>query len=586
MAPTELSAEAQQLKDEGGALFTKKQYAEALDRYNRALALSPGHPLLLSNASACHLGLKQWAQALAAAEECLAADPGFAKAYGRKAAAQIGLIRPGDAERTLLEGLRCDPGSAFLQGELDRLRQEEDGDQSPVRCRDGSDRALRAMQSRVGTTMSPQSAWPSRTFLAAYLGSEDEFVKEFKQSDLRLRALEAQLPLVVVVVAGAQRIRGQGADPSGACRTDAERGTKHSRVLRRLIEAGARVDARDAAGFTALHHATAHHAVLDLAQILIDAGADVNAQDRYGAYPLLSATMSSEVPSVRLLLAAGAKADLQDNDGCSALQMCRFHPAIQGLINAAHVHGVRPGREKVCAQCGKDGAPKVCAGCGGAVRYCSRECQKAHWPSHKAECGKSRAAAAGSSPAAAAGGGGRAPGSTPELPPLLRVPIVTRAVNSFVTNQQAILAAAMANFMGVAPPEARNVDLASVVKERSPQETAAALAAAAKRATRDNAMKVKIQVPADPISAEERAYLVAQGDLPDALLCYNQDRSLMCDLDGASPEGQQVAALIRRQGILGLKGYFSACFDEGCELRDGAPKRMAVSTTLLPAQPW
>ena len=37
-----------------------------------------------------------------------------------------------------------------------------------------------------------------------------------------------------------------------------------------------------------------------------------------------------------------------------------------------------------CAQCGGAGALR-CAGCRG-VHYCSRACQKAAWPGHKARC--------------------------------------------------------------------------------------------------------------------------------------------------------------------------------------------------------
>lgn len=38
--------------------------------------------------------------------------------------------------------------------------------------------------------------------------------------------------------------------------SDAERGTQHRRCLQLLLDAGCRVDGKDAAGWTALHHAT------------------------------------------------------------------------------------------------------------------------------------------------------------------------------------------------------------------------------------------------------------------------------------------------------------------------------------------
>jgi hypothetical protein len=40
----------------------------------------------------------------------------------------------------------------------------------------------------------------------------------------------------------------------------------------------------------------------------------------------------------------------------------------------------------VCSYCGKGGAKLLkCSACKGAV-YCSRDCQKRHWPKHKAAC--------------------------------------------------------------------------------------------------------------------------------------------------------------------------------------------------------
>ena len=40
-----------------------------------------------------------------------------------------------------------------------------------------------------------------------------------------------------------------------------------------------------------------------------------------------------------------------------------------------------------CSFCGKKVGLKRCSGCSNHVRYCSRECQLAAWPTHKAACG-------------------------------------------------------------------------------------------------------------------------------------------------------------------------------------------------------
>ncbi len=40
---------------------------------------------------------------------------------------------------------------------------------------------------------------------------------------------------------------------------------------------------------------------------------------------------------------------------------------------------------KLCNTCGKVDPPQRCGGCL-RTAYCGRPCQKAHWPSHKAEC--------------------------------------------------------------------------------------------------------------------------------------------------------------------------------------------------------
>ena len=68
-------------------------------------------------------------------------------------------------------------------------------------------------------------------------------------------------------------------------------------------------------------------------------------------------------------------------------------PSKQAKPKAAAAAGPVPPAEAVplddhpCALCGKGGAQSKCADCR-QVSYCSRDCQKAHWKTHKSVCTK------------------------------------------------------------------------------------------------------------------------------------------------------------------------------------------------------
>jgi hypothetical protein len=75
-----------------------------------------------------------------------------------------------------------------------------------------------------------------------------------------------------------------------------------------------------------------------------------------------------------------------------------------GLVSRS-VLGLPP---RACARCGAEHPDhRACARCKRAY-YCSRECQRAHWPQHKADCGVAAAAAAAVAAAAAAAPRGEA----------------------------------------------------------------------------------------------------------------------------------------------------------------------------------
>jgi ankyrin repeat protein len=96
-------------------------------------------------------------------------------------------------------------------------------------------------------------------------------------------------------------------------------------VVKKLLAGGARIDARDQRGRSALLAAT-HRNRVEVARLLIQEGADVNAKDFVQDSPYLYAAAEGRIEILRMTLAAGA--DLKDTN--------RYRGT--GLIPAAH-HG-------------------------------------------------------------------------------------------------------------------------------------------------------------------------------------------------------------------------------------------------------
>ncbi|KAM0325772.1 hypothetical protein ACHAQA_007073 [Verticillium albo-atrum] len=94
-APSEeQKKEADALKSRGNAAMASKDYASAIDLYTKALALTPGNAVYLSNRAAAHSAARDHESARADAESAVALDPKYTKAWSRLGLARFAL---GDA---------------------------------------------------------------------------------------------------------------------------------------------------------------------------------------------------------------------------------------------------------------------------------------------------------------------------------------------------------------------------------------------------------------------------------------------------------------------------------------------------------
>jgi ankyrin repeat protein len=119
---------------------------------------------------------------------------------------------------------------------------------------------------------------------------------------------------------------------------------------------------------------------LDVLKCLVhEFGADINKGMSDGSTPLMAASSFQHNDVVRWLLKNGANAQTMQNESFTAADVSKYYGASANSTAylEARTHCANPG-------CGGAGLKK-CANCLG-VCFCSKDCQVAAWPAHKADC--------------------------------------------------------------------------------------------------------------------------------------------------------------------------------------------------------
>jgi uncharacterized protein len=96
-------------------------------------------------------------------------------------------------------------------------------------------------------------------------------------------------------------------------------------IITLLINANADIHLRDSEGYTALHYACILTSDLERVSILLAAGANPNTQNAMGRTTIMEAIADANIELAHILLQAGARVDIPDNNGITALQMAFSH---------------------------------------------------------------------------------------------------------------------------------------------------------------------------------------------------------------------------------------------------------------------
>ncbi|KAL5255906.1 hypothetical protein ACHWQZ_G011205 [Mnemiopsis leidyi] len=350
---------------------------------------------------------------------------------------------------------------------------------------------------------------------ACFYGDEDKvkrYISGIASDDDRMKLLERRESMIRFCGI-LHAICGARINPSN----------RHISVAKLLIDAGCKLDVKDVAGYTAVHHCLTQYGnstTLEIAKILVKNGADVNAVNRFGCTPLFEPCMNFNYEFVEFLVTKGANPSIKDNDGISCQQMVMRNPRMASLFSKGYramakserAQSSKDGEEKsdnICGYCGGSGKLSKCSGCL-SVKYCSRACQSHDWKIHKPTCKELQISR-------------KAEGDLVYVKP-----VINPYGQEFVMYNE----------------KTKKVDKTSRGKNQNIKPGA------------EKAMKVKIQVSLGPGGAKHGPMLV-----------YNKDRSYKCYIVEDDANYKAVHKKIVEKGYGGVKAYFAATLKKSGDLQ-------------------
>lgn len=303
---------------------------------------------------------------------------------------------------------------AKMQLHTKMMLVEEGTYQNPAPYSDGDQTSLKGHRSIMlkhqwagGMDYNPENPRFSQWMKALYFGDYNTMIKiieETKEQDLE-HLLEKRESLYNVsaifhVIMGARVLYGERKELEERRKRFNNIKSDHMACFLKLLELGAKINAKDVAGNTPLHHCVtmfANDVTKRMAKILLKKGANVNEQNRFGATPLEEPTITGQLDVLELLVKYGADPSIPDNDGTTCLGFHKWgYPKIEEIFGKASYDNAKVKRREAkeeqggclwkCVGCSSiDKENKRCTGCY-LVYYCGRPCQEKDWKNHKKTC--------------------------------------------------------------------------------------------------------------------------------------------------------------------------------------------------------